>query len=76
MRRAKRLVSITKAMAYKFSLKADDDLVDIYIAGVRGFGIAQAENHHAELVDRIRRLIPAQIVEFQGHTAFDTDSSV
>ncbi|WP_282611308.1 type II toxin-antitoxin system RelE/ParE family toxin [Pelagibius sp. Alg239-R121] len=36
-------------MAYRLSQKADDDLVEIYIDGVREWGVSQAEKYHAEL---------------------------
>ena len=36
-------------MAYRLSRKAEDDLVEIYIDGVRNFGDAQAAKYHAEL---------------------------
>ncbi|WP_240621394.1 type II toxin-antitoxin system RelE/ParE family toxin [Caulobacter zeae] len=36
-------------MAYRLSRRARDDLVDIYIEGVRAFGRQQAERYHAGL---------------------------
>lgn len=36
-------------MAYRLSRRARDDLVDIYIEGVRAFGWQQAERYHAGL---------------------------
>jgi len=36
-------------MAYRRSEKADEDIITIYVDGVRDFGIAQAEKYHAEL---------------------------
>ncbi|TPW26418.1 type II toxin-antitoxin system RelE/ParE family toxin [Martelella alba] len=38
-------------MTYRLTRKAEGDLIAIYIAGVEGFGIAQAERYHAELGD-------------------------
>ncbi|WP_244286748.1 type II toxin-antitoxin system RelE/ParE family toxin [Caulobacter radicis] len=36
-------------LAYRLSRRARDDLVDIYIEGVRAFGRQQAERYHAGL---------------------------
>ncbi|MEE4013360.1 type II toxin-antitoxin system RelE/ParE family toxin [Roseibium sp. FZY0029] len=36
-------------MAYKVSRKAAEDIANIYIEGVSGFGVAQAEKYHAEM---------------------------
>ncbi|MES2444611.1 MAG: type II toxin-antitoxin system RelE/ParE family toxin [Pseudomonadota bacterium] len=42
-------------MTYRLSRKAEDDIVAIYVTGVREFGFDQAERYHAAL---------AQIFEF------------
>ncbi|MCF6302500.1 MAG: type II toxin-antitoxin system RelE/ParE family toxin [Devosiaceae bacterium] len=36
-------------MAYRRSEKADEDIITIYVDGVRDFGVTQAEKYHAEL---------------------------
>lgn len=36
-------------MAYRLSRKAEDDLIQIYVAGVEMFGAAQAERYHEGL---------------------------
>lgn len=36
-------------MSYKLTQKARDDLVALYIDGIRGFGPLQAERYHAGL---------------------------
>jgi toxin ParE1/3/4 len=36
-------------MSYKFSRKADEDIINVYIDGVRDYGVAQAEKYHARL---------------------------
>ncbi len=36
-------------MAYKLTRKAEDDIIHIYLEGVRLFGAEQAENYHNEL---------------------------
>jgi toxin ParE1/3/4 len=38
-------------MGYRLSRKAEDDLIDIYLAGARDFGAAQAERYYFELQD-------------------------
>lgn len=43
-------------MAYKLTHKAEDDIVALYVEGVRLFGIAQAEKYHAELETAFRFL--------------------
>jgi len=43
-------------MTYKLSRKADGDIIDLYVTGVRDFGVAQAEKYHADL-ERIFDLI-------------------
>ena len=36
-------------MAYKLSRKAEDDIIEIYVAGVEMFGVDQAERYHDAL---------------------------
>ncbi len=36
-------------MAYKLTRKAEDDIIQLYLEGVRLFGTDQAENYHEEL---------------------------
>lgn len=36
-------------MSYRFSGKAEDDIISVYLDGVRDFGVAQAERYHKEL---------------------------
>ncbi|MDD4854781.1 MAG: type II toxin-antitoxin system RelE/ParE family toxin [Sulfuricurvum sp.] len=36
-------------MAYILSIEAEEDVIDIFIAGAEQFGLAQAEHYHNEL---------------------------
>jgi len=36
-------------MAYTLSRKAEDDLVEIYIAGASQFGVEQADHYHGKI---------------------------
>ncbi len=36
-------------MAYKKSVKADEDIVSIFLYGAKNFGLEQAEKYHGEL---------------------------
>lgn len=36
-------------MAYRLSVEAEDDVIDIYISGAEQFGPAQAERYHNNL---------------------------
>lgn len=47
--RAARLVSPRRTMTYRLTRKAEEDLVSIYVEGVRSFGVSQAERYHGEL---------------------------
>ncbi len=38
-------------MAFRLSLKAEDDLVDIYLTGVRTFGQVKADRYYLDLQD-------------------------
>jgi len=53
---ARKLASIYPNMAYKLSRKADVDIINIYVEGVRDFGVVQAEKYHAGL-ERVFGLI-------------------
>jgi len=40
---------INKGMAYQLSVKAEEDIMRLYIEGAREFGAEQAENYYAGL---------------------------
>jgi toxin ParE1/3/4 len=43
-------------MNLKTTSRADEDIIDIYIYGVREFGVQQAERYHAGLVEAFQLL--------------------
>lgn len=43
-------------MAYRTSVKATSDIIEIYVYGARNFGAAQAELYHAGLVNAFERI--------------------
>jgi toxin ParE1/3/4 len=68
-------------MSYRLSRKAEDDLIQIYVAGTRGFGAAQAERYYAGLEtafafladypqaarERVEILPPVRIHPYRSH---------
>ncbi|PCH81181.1 MAG: plasmid stabilization protein ParE [Hyphomicrobiales bacterium] len=43
-------------MGFRLSRKADEDIINAYVEGVRDFGVVQAEKYHAEL-ERVFQLL-------------------
>jgi len=50
-------------MAYRLTNKAADDLIHVYVEGVRLFGVAQAEKYYTELEERF------ELLAFNPHMA-------
>jgi toxin ParE1/3/4 len=54
-------------MAYRISRKAEEDILDIYLAGIDRFGIAQAERYHTGLEGVFEIIARFPLVARQRH---------
>ena len=57
-------------MSYRISRKAEDDIVQLYLTGVRLFGAAQAERYH-EGLERVFEFVAAHPLAVRERSEID-----